>query len=43
MIIIAMCLFIPVIISIILGGADLGKDSIGNDIGEFLDKENKKE
>ena len=35
---IALNLFIPPIISIILGGANIGKNK---EIGKFLDKENK--
>lgn len=33
----ALSLFIPPVISIILGGADIGKN--GQEIGKFLDKE----
>lgn len=35
----ALLLFIPPVISIILGGADIGKHK--EEIGKFLDKENK--
>lgn len=35
----ALLLFIPPVISIILGGADIGKN--GEEIGKFLDKEEK--
>ena len=36
---IALILFIPPVVSIILGGADIGKHK--EKIGKFLDKENK--
>lgn len=36
----ALLLFIPPVISIILGGADIGKHK--EEIGKFLDKQNKK-
>lgn len=35
----ALLLFIPPVISIILGGADIGKHT--EEIGKFLEKENK--
>ena len=36
---IALSLFMPPVISIVLGGADIGKN--GEEIGKFLDKDNK--